>query len=190
MEVRMTRNLGTNVQGRNNMSAVMTINPADVDTGASAIAESTRKVVFRCKTATSLFRLCTVLVLENRKMRKQLGRLRILVSNLTISEESDREPLRKSAERLGACAAEWDGMHRTWVAEIAPRFPDHIPLIDRIGSVIAGRLEAIACMTEDIAETLALAGSDPFVRLVNQEIETNPPGPIQNHEPAKAVTGR
>lgn len=172
------------------MSAVTTINPADVSTGASAVAESTRKVAFRWEAATNLSRLCTVLMLENWKMRKQLDQLRILVSNLTISEESDREPLRKSAERLGECVAEWDGMHRTWVSEIAPRFPKYIPLIDRIGSVIASQLEAIACMTEDIAETLALAGSDPFVRLVNQEIETNPPGPIQNHKPAKAVVSR
>lgn len=172
------------------MSAVMTINPADVNTEASAIVESTRKVVFRCKTATNLSYLCTVLMLENRKMRKQLDRLRILVSNLTLSEESDREPLRKSAERLGECVSAWDGMHRTWVSEIAPRFPEHIPLIDRIGPVIASQLEAIACMTEDIAETLALAGNGPFVRLVHQEIETNPPGPVRNHKPAKAVVGR
>lgn len=163
------------------MSAVMTINPADVNTRASAIAESTRKAVFRCKTTTNLFRLCMVLMLENRKMRKQLDRLRSLISNLTISEESDREPLRKSAEQLGECVAEWDRMHRTWASEIAPRFPDYIPLINQFGSVIARRLESVACMTEDIAETLALAASPRFVRLVNREIEANPPGPVLNH---------
>ena len=167
----------------------MTINPADVNTGASAIAESTRKAVYRCKTATSLFRLCTVLMLENRKMRKQLDRLRILISNLAISEESDREPLRKSAEQLGECAAEWDRMHRTWVSEIAPRFPDYIPLINQFGSVIARQLGSVACMTEDIAETLALAASTRFVRLVNQEIEANPPGPVQSHKTAKTGIG-
>ena len=163
-------------------SAVMTAHPADVNAGVSTIADSTRKMVARCQAATSIFWLCIILMDGNRRIRGKLVKLRMLVSSLTIENESDRAELREPAEWLGGCVDEWDSMHRKWVSEIVPRFPSYIPLIDLFGSEIARQLDELACKAEDIGETLALAASGEFAQLVSQELDASGFASARRHE--------
>ena len=164
------------------MSAVMTAHPSEVSAGASTIAESTRRIVLRCQKATNVFVRCIVVMHGNWKIRRQLDDLRGLVSQLTIEDHDDRRKLIEPAKRLGESSREWEEMHREWVSRIRPRLPGYIPLIELFGTKIASQLEEHAGMTEDLAETLALAASEPFAERVRQELDTERVASARNHE--------
>ena len=166
------------------MSSVMIAHPADVNAGASTVAETTREIVSRCQTATNVFLLCVIIWDGNRRIRRELEKLRKLVSSLTIEDEDERAMLREPANRLGKCVDLLDVVHGRWVSEIAPRIPSYIPLRSWFEPEIARQLEELACMTEDIAETLALAASGDFARLVRQELDASGLGSAQNRETA------
>ena len=166
------------------MSAVMSADPAAVNAGVSTIVDSTRRMVFRCQAATNLFLLCLILVRGNRRIRKQLEDLRVVVSNLTIKDDGDRSALRQPARWLGTSAVQWETLQHKWVSEIVPRFPVRIPLINALGSLIGRQLEDLASRTEDLAETLALAASEPFAALVQEEIASNLAASTTRHETA------
>ncbi len=171
------------------MSVVMTAaHPEDVNAGASTVAETTREFVARCQAATNVFLLCFILWRGNRRIRGKLEKLRKLVSSLTIEDEDERTKLREPARRLGKCVDELDVVHGKWVGEIVPRIPSCIPLRGWFGPGVARQLEELACMTEDIAETLALAASGDFAQLVRQELDASDIGTAQGHETAW-VTG-
>ena len=165
------------------MSAVMSADLAAVDAGVSTIVDSTRRIVFRCQAATSLLFLCVILVLGNRRIRRQLEDLRILISNLIIGDDDDRVALRQPAEWLGKSAAQWDTLHDKWISEVVPRMPQ-IPLLGALGSLIARQIEDLASRTEDLAETLALAASEPFAKLVEAELAADVAVPASSHETA------
>ena len=164
------------------MSASITAHPADVNAGVSAVAETTREIVSRCQAATNDFLLCIILWRGNRRIRGKLEKLREVVSSLTIDDENDRAKLREPAGWLGRCVEELDSMHGKWISQIVPRFPSYIPLVSRLGPEIARQLDELACMAEDIAETLALAASGEFVQLVRQELDAAGFASAQDHE--------
>ena len=162
------------------MSAVMTAHPVDVNAGASTVAETTREIVSRCQAATNVFLLCVILWDGNRRIRGKLEKLRKLVSSLTIEGEDERATLREPATLLGKCVDQLDTVHWRWVSEIAPRIPSYIPLRGWFEPEIARQLEELACMAEDIAETLSLAASGDFARLVRQELDASDLGSTQD----------
>ena len=164
------------------MSAAIIAHPADVNAGASTVAKATGEIVSRCQDATNVFRLCIILMAGNRRIRRKLKKLREIVSSLTIEDENDRAKLREPANSLGKCVDELDTVHRKWVSQVVPRFPSYIPLVGLFGSEIARQLNELACMTEDIAETLALAASGEFVQLVRQELDAAGLASAQGHE--------
>ena len=164
------------------MSAVMTAHPSEVSTGASTIAKSTSRIVLRCQKATNVFVRCIVVMHGNWKIRRQLDDLRGLVSQLTVEDHDDRRKLIEPAKRLGESSREWEEMHREWVSRIRPRLPGYIPLLELFGTRIASQLEEHAGMTEDLAETLALAASGPFAERVRQELDTERVASARNHE--------
>ena len=163
------------------MSAVTIAYPAGVNAGVSTIAESTRRTLIRYDAATNVFVLCIILMYGNRGIRKQLKDLRSLVSNLIIEDGNDRARLLDPAKQLGKSSAQWEEMHQEWISKIMPRLPENIPLMKRLGAEIARQLEELAWMTEDIAETLALASSESFAQLVRQELDTNCSASVRNH---------
>ena len=109
-------------------------------------------------------------VRRQRVLRGRVSRL----SDLPL-ENDDRvdEMLRERAKGIGRLAAGWGETHDMWCSEIAPNLSAiSVPFGVRIGSAIAHRLEEIVCGYEDVAETLALAASEPFVQLVATELAT------------------
>ena len=166
------------------MSAVMTADPRAVNAKASEMAESTKRIVVRCQDASSLYILFAILVCGNWSVRRQLERLRRLVSSLNVENEGDRSSLLQPAQRLGIAARQWDGMHQKWVGEIMPKIPSQIPLIEKLAALIARQLEEITCTTEDLAETLALAASEEFARMVAEELATQSQAVPTKHDTA------
>ena len=164
------------------MSASTTAHPADVNAGVSTVAETTRDIASRCQATTNDFLLCIILWRGSRRIRRKLEKLREVVSSLTIDDENDRAKLREPASWLGGCVEELDSMHGKWVSQIVPRFPSYIPLVSRFGPEIARQLDELACMAEEIAETLALAASREFVQLVRQELDAAGFASAQHHE--------
>lgn len=154
------------------MSAMMVAHPSDVSEGASTIAESTGRIVSRCQQATSVALRCRILMHGNGKIGRQLNHLRGLISQLAVENQDDRRKLIAPAKRLGESSRVWEEMHREWVSKIKPRLPGYIPLIELFGTNIANQLEEHVGMTEDLAETLALAASEAFAELVRPELDT------------------
>ena len=152
------------------MSKAMTAHPADVNAGVSTVAETTREIVSRAQAATNVILLFIILWEGNRRIRAKLQKLRKLVSSLTIEDDDERAKLLEPANWLRKCVDALDGMHAKWVSEVVPRIPSYIPFKGWFGPEIACQLEELACMTEDIAETLALAASGDFAQLVRQEL--------------------
>lgn len=167
---------------RSAMSAVIAAHPSDVSKGASTIAESTRGIVSRCQKATSVFIRCVILIHGNWKIGRELDHLRGLISQLTVEDHNDRRRLLDPAKRLGESSREWEKMHGEWVSRIRPQLPGYIPLIDLFGTKIADQLEERAGVTEDLAETLALAASEPFAKLVRQELDAERVVSARRHE--------
>ena len=115
------------------------------------------------------FRLGTV-IRSQRELRRTMSRL----SDLPL-ENDDRldEMLRERAKGIGRLAAGWGEIDDMWCSEIAPKLSAFsVPFGARIGPAIAHRLEEIVCGYEDVAETLALAASEPFAQLVATELAT------------------
>ena len=115
------------------------------------------------------FRLGTV-IRSQRELRRTMSRL----SDLPL-ENDDRldEMLRERAKGIGRLAAGWGEIDDMWCSEIAPKLSAiSVPFGARIGPAIAHRLEEIVCGYEDVAETLALAASEPFAQLVATELAT------------------
>ena len=154
------------------MSAVVADSTSDVGAGASTIADSTRKIVTQYQAATMLLIKCFIVIRGNKRIRRELGQLRGLISQLIVEEPNDRRMLLYSAKRLGESSKGWENMHEEWVSMTKPRLPRYIPLMDLFGTTIANQLEEHAEVTDDLAETLALAASEPFAELVKQELNT------------------
>ena len=164
------------------MYASMTARPAEVNIGALAIAELTWQMVRRCHAATSIFVLCITILRYLSRIRGNMNDLRTMISSLTFTDDDDRTLLRQPAQELGRVAVAWDATRDRWVTEIAPRLPGNIPLMSRFSSMIEHRLEDLACMSEDAAETLALGASQPFADLVRQNLGSNHSASVRNSE--------
>ena len=162
------------------MSTVRTAQAADVNAAASTVAETTREIVSRCQAASNVFVLCVIIWDGSRRVRGKLEKLRRLVSSLIIEDEDERSMLRAPAAQLGKCVSQLDAVRGRWVSEIAPRIPSYIPLRRWFEPEIARQLEELACMAEDIAETLALDASGDFARLVTQELDAMGLGSAQS----------
>ena len=161
-------------------TAIAAVHPADVSTVALTIVKSTQKVVSKCQVTANVLYVCITLMRGNRRIRDLLGELRKLVSTLTIHDEDDRANLLNSAKELKKCVDALDKIHDLWKSEFVPRFWSFTPLPSWLGTQIADELQDLACTSEDIAETLALAASAPFAQLVQQELETYLPGSSVN----------
>ena len=155
-------------------TAIAAAHPApaeDVSTVALTIVRNTQRVVSKCHVTANVLYVCFTLLRGNRRIRDLLGELRQLVSTLTVNDEDDRANLLNSAKELKKCVDALDKIHDLWTSEFVPRFWSFTPPPSWLGTQIADELRDLACTSEDIAETLALAASAPFAQLVQQELE-------------------
>ena len=164
------------------MSTAIIAHPSELDESVSTVAETTRELVYRAQDATNFIVRFIVLWQGNRRIRSKLEELRTLVSNLTIEDDDERAKLLGPADRLRKCVDALDSAHGHWVSEIVPRIPSYLPGRGWIGPEIAHQLEELACTTEDIAETLALAASGDFAQAVKQELAAAGLASAQVHE--------
>ena len=164
------------------MSTAIVAHPADVNAGVSTVAETTREIVSRAQDATNFIVLFIILWQGNRRIRSKLKQLRKLVSNLTIEDDDERAKLLEPADQLRKCVGALDSAHGKWVSEIVPQIPSYVPGRGWFGPEIAHQIEELACTTEDIAETLALAASGEFAQAIRQELAAAGLASAQVHE--------
>ena len=96
------------------------------------------------------------------------------LARLSLDDDEDVPALREQAQRLGSVAAEWEAAYEKWRTETAPALLRlSVPFAGWAGPTIERQLEEIVCCYEDAAETLALAASGSFARLVETEFVTD-----------------
>ena len=112
-------------------------------------------------------------------LRGVLGSQRLLrtrmseLAGCSLDDDEDLPALREQAQRLGRAAAEWETAYEKWRTETVPGLLQaSVPLAGWAGPAIERQLEEIVCCYEDAAETLALAASGSFARLVEAELST------------------
>ena len=97
-----------------------------------------------------------------------------VLAGRSLDDDEDLPALREQAQRLGRVAAEWEAAYEKWRTETAPGLLQvSVPLAGWAGPAIERQLEEIVCCYEDAAETLALAASGSFARLVETELATD-----------------
>ena len=107
---------------------------------------------------------------SQRWLRTRLSEL----AGRSLDDDEDIPALREQAQRLGRAAAEWEAAYDKWRTETAPGLLQaSVPLAGWAGPAIERQLEEIVCCYEDAAETLALAASGSFTRLVEAELATD-----------------
>ena len=174
------------------MSAAM-YSPATVNAGEMTRVERFLPLVVRAQAeanrvfSTNRLLLQVILWYDVYDVRKLLGELRgvyreledlpNLISELPIRDDEARAVLREWAARFGEFTAKWDKLHHQWVSQMK-----RSPFIRQaVASQLENQLEDLACMTENIAETLALAASEPFAQWVRDEISPYLPEPIKQN---------
>ena len=99
-------------------------------------------------------------------MRRQTLEIRDKISELDVSNEEQRTTVREIASKLGDLVREYDRLH-----EITSDNAKSRGIIVRWAwACVSDILVDLACISEDLAETLALSASKEFAELVATEL--------------------
>ena len=133
-----------------------------------AAIERTQHTVHRCRDATVTILWILIILVKLRRMHEGLDWIQNRVPDLSVETDEERRSIRDIAIKLGRVTAALDAVHEEW---------EDISSSDRSGlfmgslwSRVAQRLEDLACMSEDIAETLALAADRSFSQRIQEEL--------------------
>ena len=161
------------------MSTAMILDSLESDGDALATVKRIVDMMSRRRTAFGVAAACVSIWFDLRATIRTQRQWRSLISKLAdlpLEGDNDLAMLRERAKGMGTLAADWGETYESWSTDTAPKLVEaSVPFGARIGATIGRQMEEIACMYEDVAETLALAASEPFARLVETELAANRP---------------
>ena len=99
-------------------------------------------------------------------IRRQTLAIRDRISGLDVSNEEQRTAVREIASKLGDLVREYDRLHHITSANAKSQ----VFIVRPAWTLISGILVDLACITEDLAETLALSASREFAEFVTTEL--------------------
>ena len=133
-----------------------------------AVVESGQPLVSRCQAPPITY-------VQSLRLLGTLYRLRFLLIFLDrmysiLRTSMDRLDPKTEAAKWGEKATKLYVIHDAWMKDVLPQLTKGGSRIAGLGSTIARNLEDLGVVAEDMAETLALAASDQFTQLVEQEL--------------------
>ena len=128
----------------------------------------TRLMVRRCQDATATVLWILIILVMLHRLRQRLDWIRNRIPDISVETDEERRSVRNIAMKLGRATAALDAVHEE-CESISPSYRSS-SFVGWLWPRVARKVENLACMSEDVAETLALGADRAFSRRIQEEL--------------------